>query len=164
METKTTIEVLAMFADHDHENHNSWITIVPLLYIAPFFYSNHPDDQEKLCIMLVPQMVTSNLVTKINPQGKLRPPGQVVTARCCMQGIVRYGVFDKCERNIKKGTGQGKIIRNNGKERESWRRRWREEDAGYLEGAAQLKKTKRYCCSVTQRWAGVLSFSSHSHT
>lgn len=36
---------------------------------------------------------------------------------------------------------------------------------GYLEGAAQLKKTKRYRCSVTQgRGRGSLSFSSRSHT
>lgn len=30
---------------------------------------------------------------------------------------------------------------------------------GYLEGAAQLKKTKRYCCLVTQGRAGGLSLS-----
>lgn len=34
---------------------------------------------------------------------------------------------------------------------------------GYLEGAAQLKKTKRYCCLVTRGRAGGLSFPL-SHT
>lgn len=47
----------------------------------------------------------------------------------------------------------------------SWRRRWREKDVGYLEGEAQLRKTKRYCCLVTQGQAGVsLFFLYLTHT
>lgn len=44
------------------------------------------------------------------------------------------------------------------------RRRWRGGDVGYLEGEAQLKKTKHYCCLATLGQAGCLSVFPLSHT
>lgn len=56
-----------------------------------------------------------------------------------------------------------KKIKSNGERKRGEDGGWNE--VGYLEGAAQLKKTKRYCCLVTQRLnGGPLSSSSFSLT
>lgn len=74
------------------------------------------------------------------------------------------------EENVKEPWGkrhvkESKRLLSAKQKRKSCRWRWRERDAGYLERAAQLKKTKRYCCLVTQGWAGGLSlFFSLCHT